>query len=77
MKAGTFNTYPSHSADPYTIRRFKQTNHEPVFRPAPGHKSKPVKSIIMANVNRFEPCLIHLLSPVSYDITQIILCFMH
>lgn len=57
MKAGTFDIYPSHSADPYTIRRSKPTNREPVFRPAPGPKSKPVKSIIMANVNRFEQVL--------------------
>ncbi|XP_072288361.1 cilia-and flagella-associated protein 96 [Eucyclogobius newberryi] len=50
MKAGTFDTYPSHSADPYIIR--KSTNKEPVFRPAPGPKSTPVKSIIMHNVIR-------------------------
>ncbi|XP_012731715.1 UPF0602 protein C4orf47 homolog [Fundulus heteroclitus] len=52
MKAGTFNAYPSHSADPYVIRRSKPANQEPVFRPAPGPKSTPVKSIISVNVNR-------------------------
>ncbi|XP_069388083.1 cilia-and flagella-associated protein 96 [Paralichthys olivaceus] len=52
IKAGTFDTYPSHSADPFIIRRSKQTNQEPVFRPVPGPKSTPVKSIITINVNR-------------------------
>ncbi|XP_026186265.1 cilia-and flagella-associated protein 96 isoform X2 [Mastacembelus armatus] len=52
MKAGTFGTYPSHSADPYIIRRSKPTNHKPIFCPAPGPKSTPVKSIIIAGVNR-------------------------
>ncbi|XP_044061281.1 UPF0602 protein C4orf47 homolog isoform X2 [Siniperca chuatsi] len=52
MKAGTFDTYPLHSADPYVIRHSKPTNQEPIFRPAPGPKSTPVKSIITVNVNR-------------------------
>ncbi|KAM9356787.1 cilia-and flagella-associated protein 96 [Symphorus nematophorus] len=52
MKAGTFDAYPSHSADPYVARRSKPTNREPIFRPAPGPKSTPVKSIITVNVNR-------------------------
>ncbi|XP_018549878.1 UPF0602 protein C4orf47 homolog [Lates calcarifer] len=52
MKAGTFDTYPSHSADPFIIRRSKPTNQEPIFRPPPGPKSTPVRSIITANVNR-------------------------
>ncbi|KAK7922143.1 hypothetical protein WMY93_009045 [Mugilogobius chulae] len=52
MKAGTFDNYPSHSADPYTIRRSKSTHQGLVFHPAPGPKSTPVKSIIMHNVNR-------------------------
>ncbi|KAF0039291.1 hypothetical protein F2P81_007526 [Scophthalmus maximus] len=52
MKAGTFDTYPPHSADPFIIRRSKLTNQEPIFRPAPGPKSTPVKSIITVNVNR-------------------------
>uniref|UniRef100_A0A8D0A6F1 Cilia-and flagella-associated protein 96 n=1 Tax=Sander lucioperca TaxID=283035 RepID=A0A8D0A6F1_SANLU len=57
MKAGTFDPYPLHSADPYVIRRSKPTNQEPIFRPAPGPKSVPVKSIITLNVNRLDPCL--------------------
>ncbi|XP_028315580.1 cilia-and flagella-associated protein 96 isoform X2 [Gouania willdenowi] len=53
MKAGTFNPYPSHSAEPYDKRRrAKAANQEPVFRPAPGPKSMPVSSIITVNVNR-------------------------
>ncbi|XP_067375711.1 cilia-and flagella-associated protein 96 isoform X1 [Channa argus] len=52
MKAGTFDTYPSHSADQYITRHPKHSKQEPVFRPAPGPKSTPVKSIITANVNR-------------------------
>lgn len=54
MKAGTFDTYPSHSADAYVARRSRPANQEPVFRPAPGSKSTPVKSIITVNVNRFD-----------------------
>uniref|UniRef100_A0A3P9QFI1 Cilia-and flagella-associated protein 96 n=1 Tax=Poecilia reticulata TaxID=8081 RepID=A0A3P9QFI1_POERE len=52
MKTGTFDVYPSHSADPYVIHRSKPVNQEPVFRPAPGPKSMPVKSIISVNVDR-------------------------
>nr|XP_046262701.1 UPF0602 protein C4orf47 homolog isoform X2 [Scatophagus argus]XP_046262702.1 UPF0602 protein C4orf47 homolog isoform X2 [Scatophagus argus]XP_046262704.1 UPF0602 protein C4orf47 homolog isoform X2 [Scatophagus argus] len=52
MKAGTFDIYPSHSADPYIIRRSKPTNQDPIFRPVPGPKSTPVKSIITVNVER-------------------------
>ncbi|XP_041653885.1 UPF0602 protein C4orf47 homolog isoform X2 [Cheilinus undulatus] len=52
MKAGTFDSYPTHSADPYVIRRSKPTNQGPVFHPAPGPKTAPVKSIISVNVNR-------------------------
>ncbi|KAM7417061.1 hypothetical protein PAMA_016935 [Pampus argenteus] len=52
MKAGTFEAYPSHSADPYMLRRSRRTKQEPIFRPAPGPKSTPVKSIIAVNVNR-------------------------
>ncbi|KAM7388903.1 hypothetical protein PAMP_022907 [Pampus punctatissimus] len=56
MKAGTFDTYPSHSADPYLHRRSRRTKQEPIFRPAPGPKSTPVKSIITVNVNSFRYC---------------------
>ncbi|KAJ3606102.1 hypothetical protein NHX12_028145, partial [Muraenolepis orangiensis] len=52
MKAGTFDMYPSHSADPYTPRP-KQANPGPrTFWPTPGPKSSPIKSIITLNVNR-------------------------
>ncbi|XP_046876239.1 UPF0602 protein C4orf47 homolog [Hypomesus transpacificus] len=55
MKAGTFDTYPTHSADPYVTRRSKSvsTNKEgKIFHPTPGPKSTPVKSIISLNVNK-------------------------
>ncbi|KAJ8015152.1 hypothetical protein DPEC_G00023180 [Dallia pectoralis] len=55
MKAGTFDNYPSHSADPYVTRRSTAVtiNKEgKVFRPPPGPKSTPVKSIISVNVDR-------------------------
>ncbi|CAN9514535.1 unnamed protein product [Ophioblennius macclurei] len=52
MKAGTFDSYPSHSNDPYTVGRPKQAHPEPVFHPPPGPKSMPIKSIITVNVNR-------------------------
>ncbi|XP_037531034.1 UPF0602 protein C4orf47 homolog [Nematolebias whitei] len=52
MKAGTFGAYPSYSAEPYGGHRSKAANQEPVFYPAPGPKSTPVKSIITSNVNR-------------------------
>uniref|UniRef100_A0A3B4D2M2 Cilia-and flagella-associated protein 96 n=2 Tax=Pygocentrus nattereri TaxID=42514 RepID=A0A3B4D2M2_PYGNA len=56
MKAGTFDTYPSHSADPYITRKPKSVtmNKEgKIFHPSPGAKSTPVKSIIALNVNKF------------------------
>ncbi|XP_063045524.1 cilia-and flagella-associated protein 96 [Engraulis encrasicolus] len=55
MKAGTFDNYPSHSADPYVLRKPKPivTNKDgKIFRPTPGPKSTPIKSIITVNVNR-------------------------
>ncbi|KAJ8383108.1 hypothetical protein SKAU_G00038860 [Synaphobranchus kaupii] len=55
MKAGTFDTYPSHSADPYVTRRTKSvtTNKNgKTFHPSPGPKSTPVKSIISMNVKK-------------------------
>ncbi|XP_047441410.1 UPF0602 protein C4orf47 homolog [Mugil cephalus] len=52
MKAGTFDSYPSHSANSYVIRRSKLASQQPIFRPVPGPKSTPVKSIITVNVNR-------------------------
>ncbi|XP_071313948.1 LOW QUALITY PROTEIN: cilia-and flagella-associated protein 96 [Trachinotus anak] len=52
MKAGTFDSYPSHSADPFITHRHKPSINKPVFRPTAGPKSTPVKSIITINVNR-------------------------
>ncbi|KFO05682.1 UPF0602 protein C4orf47 [Balearica regulorum gibbericeps] len=55
MKGGTFDPYPSHSADPYVITKSKAvtTNKErQIFHPPPGPKSRPVTSIITLNVTR-------------------------
>ncbi|XP_056626183.1 UPF0602 protein C4orf47 homolog [Triplophysa dalaica] len=55
MKAGTFDSYPTYSAEPYVTRKTKSamTNKEgKIFNPSPGPKSTPVKSIINLNVNR-------------------------
>ncbi|XP_026990861.1 UPF0602 protein C4orf47 homolog [Tachysurus fulvidraco] len=58
MKAGTFDPYPSHSTDPYIIKKSKPDSVHAnkglkIFYPSPGPKSTPVKSIISLNVNRF------------------------
>lgn len=55
MKAGTFDSYPSYSAEPYGTKKTKsaKTNKEgKIFHPSPGPKSTPVKSIISLNVNK-------------------------
>jgi len=55
MKGGTFDPYPSHSADPYVIKKSEAvpTNKErQIFHPSPGPKSRPVTSIITLNVTR-------------------------
>lgn len=55
MKGGTFDPYPSHSADPYVIKKSKAvtTNKEKqIFHPPAGPKSRPVRSIITLNVTR-------------------------
>lgn len=57
MKAGTFDSYPSHSADPYVVKKPKSDSVSTnkgvkVFHPSPGPKSTPVKSIINLNVHR-------------------------
>uniref|UniRef100_A0A672KB28 Cilia-and flagella-associated protein 96 n=1 Tax=Sinocyclocheilus grahami TaxID=75366 RepID=A0A672KB28_SINGR len=52
MKAGTFDSYPTYSAEPYGTKKTKSamTNKEvKIFHPSPGPKSTPVKSIIMLN----------------------------
>uniref|UniRef100_H2ZYJ8 Cilia-and flagella-associated protein 96 n=1 Tax=Latimeria chalumnae TaxID=7897 RepID=H2ZYJ8_LATCH len=53
MKAGTFDPYPTHSADPYVARRSHPvtTNKEgKIFHPGQGARSRPVRSILEANV---------------------------
>ncbi|XP_035387971.1 UPF0602 protein C4orf47 homolog [Electrophorus electricus] len=59
MKAGTFEPYPPHSADPYVTRKpsTATTNKDAkIFRPSPGSKSTPVKSIISLNVDKLLNC---------------------
>uniref|UniRef100_A0A8C2Q103 Cilia-and flagella-associated protein 96 n=1 Tax=Cyprinus carpio TaxID=7962 RepID=A0A8C2Q103_CYPCA len=55
MKAGTFHSYPTYSAEPYGTKKTKSAmmNKEiKIFHPSPGPKSTPVKSIISLNVNK-------------------------
>ena len=54
MKAGTFDPYPSHSADAYGIT-YKRPVHVvnktgKIFMPSPGPKSAPQSSIVGQNV---------------------------
>ena len=54
MKAGTFDPYPSHSADAYGIvvkRPVHVVNKTgKIFVPSPGPKSAPQNSIVNQNV---------------------------
>lgn len=55
MKGGTFDPYPSHSADPYVTKKTmaaSSSKEQKVFHPPPGPKSRPVTSIITQNVLR-------------------------
>ncbi|GAB5570151.1 UPF0602 protein C4orf47 homolog isoform X1 [Prionailurus iriomotensis] len=54
MKAGTFDPYPSHSADPYVVKLASQTSSKgaKIFYPPSGPKSRPTKSIMTLNVKR-------------------------
>ncbi|NXR05972.1 CD047 protein, partial [Semnornis frantzii] len=55
MKGGTFDPYPSHSAEPYASKKSKAatTGKEgQAFRPPCGPKSRPVTSIVNLNVVR-------------------------
>ena len=54
MKAGTFEPYPAHSADPYVVKLGKVIpgKGEKVFHPPNGPKSRPVESIMALNVRR-------------------------
>ncbi|KAF6083757.1 hypothetical protein HJG60_001848 [Phyllostomus discolor] len=54
MKAGTFDPYPSHSADPYAVKLTKQTLSQgaKIFHPPGGPKSRPIQSIMTLNVKK-------------------------
>lgn len=54
MKAGCFDSYPSHSNDPYVMKKPKGDDgtEKKIFRPSQGPKSTPMKSIINQNVER-------------------------
>ncbi|XP_074252823.1 cilia-and flagella-associated protein 96 isoform X4 [Saimiri boliviensis] len=53
MKAGTFDPYPSHSADPYVTKLAKiPGKDDKIFHPPSGPKSRPVESIMTLNVRR-------------------------
>lgn len=54
MKAGTFDPYPSHSADPYKVKLTSQISSKgpKIFHPPGGPKSRPVESIMTLNVKR-------------------------
>ncbi|XP_062069077.1 cilia-and flagella-associated protein 96 [Lepus europaeus] len=54
MKAGTFDPYPSHSADPYTVKLVKGISGKggKIFHPPSGPKSRPIESIMTLNVKR-------------------------
>lgn len=63
MKAGTFDPYPSHSADPYGIK-YKRPMHVVnksgrIFMPTQGPKSTPTTSIANQNVVRSMNCMNH------------------
>jgi len=58
MKAGTFDPYPSHSADPYRGRTLGSRDMSMAsqtgkyFVPSPGPKSAPTSSVVDQNVVR-------------------------
>ncbi|XP_065490677.1 cilia-and flagella-associated protein 96 [Caloenas nicobarica] len=55
MKGGTFDPYPSHSAEPYITKKtqpFGSSKERKIFHPSPGPKSRPVTSVIALNVTR-------------------------
>lgn len=57
-KAGTFDPYPSHSADPYKMKIHRPVNvvnkSGKIFTPSQGPKSTPTVSIVDRNVTRYE-----------------------
>ncbi|NXC45562.1 CD047 protein, partial [Penelope pileata] len=55
MKGGTFDPYPSYSADPYVVKKttaVPSSKERKIFHPPPGPKSRPVTSIVTLNVTR-------------------------
>uniref|UniRef100_A0A2K6K694 Cilia-and flagella-associated protein 96 n=1 Tax=Rhinopithecus bieti TaxID=61621 RepID=A0A2K6K694_RHIBE len=53
MKAGTFDPYPSHAADPYVAKLANISGkNDKIFHPPGGPKSRPVESIMTLNVRR-------------------------
>ncbi|KAG8453714.1 hypothetical protein GDO86_000370 [Hymenochirus boettgeri] len=51
MKAGTFDQYPAHSNDPYSVKPAKTSvKDRKFFHPPGGPKSYPVHSILASNV---------------------------
>jgi len=56
MKAGTFDPYPTHSADDYKILSMKRSSSgkalNKVFIPPAGIKSAPVNSVLHQNISR-------------------------
>ncbi|KAJ7382252.1 hypothetical protein OS493_036155 [Desmophyllum pertusum] len=52
MKAGCFDNYPSHSNDPYVVKKPKGDTEKRIFRPSQGPKSTRTRSIINQNVER-------------------------
>lgn len=56
-KIGTFDPYPSHSADPYKIKMVRSVNvvnkSGKTFMPSQGPKSRPMNSIINQNVMKY------------------------
>ena len=56
-KAGTFDPYPSHSADPYKMKIHRPVNvvnkSGKIFTPSQGPKTTPSVSIVDQNVMRY------------------------
>ncbi|XP_062856494.1 cilia-and flagella-associated protein 96 [Trichomycterus rosablanca] len=55
MKAGTFDSFPTHSVDSYNLKKLKSVTtdkEKKIFHSSFGPKSTPVKSIISVNVNK-------------------------
>ncbi|XP_053112828.1 UPF0602 protein C4orf47 homolog [Hemicordylus capensis] len=55
MKAGTFDPFPLHTADPYNVKLPKPitTNKQGrIFNPPSGTKSRPIRSIMASNVEK-------------------------